>query len=226
MLLVDKDESQAQNLANALRSQYIDVRLVGPDGLPSTMAAFEKYDGVILSNVSSLKMTRQQMTLVRDYVRDQGGGLIMIGGEESFGLGGFYRTPIEEALPVTMEVKQKVEIPSLAVMLVIDRSGSMAMGMKDNDKINKLEVAKESAHLVVDLLDERNEVGVLSFDTEFVWHVPIQPAKNKQQIHREISAIKAGRRDGRLLRRCARATARSSTATRSSSTSSSSPTGR
>jgi uncharacterized membrane protein len=192
VLLVDKEEAQAQNLASALRSQYIDVRLVGPDGLPSTMAGFEKYDGLILSNVSSLKMSRQQMTLIRDYVRDQGGGLIMIGGEESFGLGGFYRTPVEEALPVTMDVKQKVEIPSLAVMLVIDRSGSMAMGMKDNDKVNKLEVAKESAHLVVDLLDERNEVGVLSFDTEFVWHVQLQPAKNKQQIHREISAIKAG----------------------------------
>ena len=42
----------------------------------------------------------------------------MLGGEESFGLGGYYRTPIEEALPVTMEVKQKVEIPSLAVVLV------------------------------------------------------------------------------------------------------------
>ena len=192
VLLVDKDESQAQNLANALRSQYIDVRLVGPEGLPSSMPGLEKYDGIILSNVSSLKMSRQQMTLVRDYVRDQGGGLVMIGGEESFGLGGFYRTPVEEALPVTMEVKQKVEIPSLAVMLVIDRSGSMAMGMKDNDKVNKLEVAKEASHLVVDLLDDRNEVGVLSFDTEFVWHVPIQSAKNKQQIHREISAIKAG----------------------------------
>jgi Mg-chelatase subunit ChlD len=113
-----------------------------------------------------------------------------------------------------MEVKQKVEIPSLAVMLVIDRSGSMAMGMKDNDKVNKLEVAKESAHLVVDLLDERNEVGVLSFDTEFVWHVPIQSAKNKQQIHREISAIKAG--GGRTATpRCARATGPCSTATRS-----------
>ena len=51
----------------------------------------------------------------------------MLGGEESFGLGGYYRTPIEEALPVTMEVKQKLEIPSLAVVLSIDRSGSMAM---------------------------------------------------------------------------------------------------
>jgi uncharacterized membrane protein len=192
VLLVDKEAAQAQNLVNALRSQYIDVKLVGPDGLPTAMAGLDKYDGVILSNVSSLRMTRQQMMLVRDYVRDQGGGLIMIGGEESFGVGGFYRTPIEEALPVTMDVKQKVEIPSLAVMLVIDRSGSMAMGMRDNDKINKLEVAKEAAHLVVDLLDERNEVGVLSFDTEFVWHVPLRPARDKQAIHREISAIKAG----------------------------------
>ena len=225
VLLVDKEEAQAQNLANALRSQYFDVKLVGPEGLPSTMAALEKYDGVILSNVSSLKMSRQQMTLVRDYVRDQGGGLIMIGGEESFGLGGFYRTPIEEALPVTMEVKQKVEIPSLAVMLVIDRSGSMAMGMKDNDKINKLEVAKESAHLVVDLLDERNEVGVLSFDTEFVWHVPIQPAKNKQRSTARSRRSRPAAAPT-ATRRCARGTGRSSTATRSSSTSSSCPTGR
>lgn len=192
VLLVDKDPSQAQNLASALRSQHIEVKLAGPEGLPTAMATLEKYDGLILSNVSSLKMTRNQMTLVRDYVRDQGGGLIVIGGDETFGLGGLYRTPVEEALPVTMEVKQKIEIPSLAVMLVIDRSGSMAMGMKDNDKVNKLEVAKEAAHLVVDLLDERNEVGILSFDTEFIWHVQLQPAKDKRTIHREVSAIKAG----------------------------------
>jgi uncharacterized membrane protein len=192
VLLVDKEPAQAVNLASALRSQHIDVRVVGPEGLPTTMTALEKFDGLILSNVSSLKMSRGQMTLIRDYVRDQGGGLVMVGGEESFGLGGFYRTPVEEALPVTMEVKQKIEIPSLAVMLVVDRSGSMAMGMKDNDKINKLEVAKEAAHLVVDLLDERNEVGVLSFDTEFVWHVQPRPARDKAAIHREIAGIKAG----------------------------------
>lgn len=192
VLLVDRDPAQAVNLAAALRSQHIDVTVVGPERLPTSLAALNRYDGLILSNVSSLRMSKDQMVLIRDWVRDQGGGLVMVGGEESFGLGGLYRTPLEEALPVTMEVKQKLEIPSLAVMLVIDRSGSMAMGMKDNDKVNKLEVAKEAAHLVADLLDERNEIGVLSFDTEFVWHVPLQPARDKRAIHREISAIRAG----------------------------------
>jgi len=114
----------------------------------------------------------------------------MLGGEESFGLGGYYRTPIEEALPVTMEVKQKIEIPSLAVVLSIDRSGSMAM--TTDEKVTKLDIAKEAAHLVVDLLDERNEVGVMSWDTEFIWDAPLKPARDKQGIHNAISTIKAG----------------------------------
>jgi len=130
------------------------------------------------------------MENIRDYVREQGGGLVMLGGEESFGLGGYYRTPIEEALPVTMEVKQKIEIPSLAVVLSIDRSGSMAM--TTDEKVTKLDIAKEAAHLVVDLLDERNEVGVMSWDTEFIWDAPLKPARDKQGIHQAISTIKAG----------------------------------
>ncbi len=191
VLLAEKSRDQAQALAAALRSQHIDVTVVEPERIPKDMAGLEKYDGLILSNVSSLKLSKQQMGNIRDYVRDDGGGLIMIGGEESFGLGGYYRTPVEEALPVTMEVKQKLEIPSLAVVLTIDRSGSMAMSTGD-EKVTKLDIAKEASHLVVDLLDERNEVGVMSFDTEFVWDSPLRPARDKQAIHRSIATIKAG----------------------------------
>src|SRR4030065_235309 len=122
-----KDKSTPQPRPAALRAQHVDVELVEAERIPKDAAALQKYDGVILSNVSSLKMTKKQMEGIRDYVREQGGGLILLGGGESFGLGGSYRTPIEEALPVTMEVKQKVEIPSLAVVLSIDRSGSIAM---------------------------------------------------------------------------------------------------
>ena len=190
VLVADKDRSHAQSLAAALRSQNIEVTVVEPAGIPKDVAGLQKYDGVVLSNVSSLKLTRPQMTQIRDYVRDYGGGLMMLGGEESFGLGGYYRTPIEEALPVTMEVKQKVEIPSLAVVLSIDRSGSMAMST--DEKVTKLDLAKEAAHLVVDLLDERNEVGVMSWDTEFIWDATVRSAKDKAAIHHAIATIKAG----------------------------------
>lgn len=190
VLLAEKDRAQAQALAAALRSQHVDVTVVEPEKIPKDMAGLQRYDGLILSNVSSLKMTKKQMENIRDYVREQGGGLMMLGGEESFGLGGYYRTPIEEALPVTMEVKQKIEIPSLAVVLSIDRSGSMAM--TTDEKVTKLDIAKEAAHLVVDLLDERNEVGIMSWDTEFLWDWPVRPARDKQGIHHAISTIKAG----------------------------------
>ncbi len=191
VLLAEKDRSHARSLAAALRSQNIEVTVVDPGGIPKDMAGLQKYDGVVLSNVSSLKLTRAQMGNIRDYVRDQGGGLMMVGGEESFGLGGYYRTPIEEALPVTMEVKQKVEIPSLAVVLSIDRSGSMAMSTGD-ERVTKLDLAKEAGHLVVDLLDERNEVGVQSWDTEFIWDVTIRTARDKTAIHHAIATVKAG----------------------------------
>jgi Ca-activated chloride channel family protein len=190
VLLAEKDRTHAQSLVAALRSQNIDVTVVEAAGIPKDVAGLQKYDGIVLSNVSSLKMTRAQMAQIRDYVRDHGGGLIMIGGEESFGVGGYYRTPVEEALPVTMEVRQKVEIPSLAVVLSIDRSGSMAMST--DEKITKLDLAKEASHLVVDLLDDRNEVGVQSWDTEFLWDVSVRPARDKGAIHHAIATIKAG----------------------------------
>jgi uncharacterized membrane protein len=190
VLLADKDREQGASLAGALRSQHIDVTVVEPDRIPQDLGGLQRFDGVILANVSSLKLTKPQMAHLRDYVRDYGGGLIMVGGEESFGLGGYYRTPIEEALPVTMEVRQKLEVPSLAVVLAMDRSGSMAMST--DEKVTKLDLAKEAAHLLVDLFDDRNEVGVMSWDTEFIWDAAVGSAKNKTPIHRAIASIRAG----------------------------------
>lgn len=190
VLYVEKNRDQGANLLNALRAQNLQVEMVGPEGLPGTMQGLTPYDSVILSNISALRVTKPQMELLRSYVRDQGGGLIMLGGEDSFGVGGYYHTPVEEALPVTMEARQKVEIPSLAVVLVIDRSGSMETSI--DSRFSKMDLAKEAAQLVVELLDERNEVGVLSFDTAFTWVVPMGPAKNKDRILKEIATIKAG----------------------------------
>jgi len=64
--------------------------------------------------------------------------------------------------------------------------------MATDEKVTKLDLAKEAAHLVVDLLDERNEVGVMSWDTEFIWDAPVRSAKDRQAIHHAVATIKAG----------------------------------
>jgi Mg-chelatase subunit ChlD len=190
VLYVEKDRDQGANLLNALRTQNLQAEMVGPEGLPTTMEGLNQYDSIILSNISALRVTKPQMELLRNYVRDHGGGLIMLGGDESFGVGGYYHTPVEEALPVTMEARQKVEIPSLAAVLVLDRSGSMETSV--DSRFAKVDLAKEAAQLVVELLDERNEVGVIAFDTAWSWVVPMGPAKDKDRILKEIATIKAG----------------------------------
>jgi Ca-activated chloride channel family protein len=193
VLLADKDKGNAASLAAALRAQQLDVTLVEPSGIPRDMASLQKYDGIILSNVSAIQLDRQRMGLIRDYVRDQGGGLIMVGGDQSFGLGGYYQTPIEEALPVSMEVKQRVDVPNLSIVLSIDRSDSMTTRVNSNSRISYLDLAKEAAHVVVDLLDDNSEVGVMSWDTEWQWEVPIRQASNKAAIHQGIASIVSGK---------------------------------
>src|SRR5436309_16073981 len=66
------------------------------------------------------------------------------------------------------------------------------MAMTTDDKATKLDIAKEASHLVVDLLDDRNEVGVMSWDTEFIWDVAMRSARDKSAIHHAIATIKAG----------------------------------
>lgn len=193
VLVADKDRTHAAALAAALRAQQLDVTVVEPAGIPRDMAGLQKYDGIVLSNVSAIELERPRMLLIRDYVRDHGGGLIMVGGDQSFGLGGYYQTPIEEALPVTMEVKQRVDVPNLSIVLSIDKSDSMTTRINANSRINFLDLAKEAAHVVVDLLDDNSEVGVMSWDTEWQWDVPIRQATNKSAIHQGIASIASGK---------------------------------
>lgn len=190
VLIADRDRGHAQSLAAALRAQQLEVSLVDPSRIPNDIAALKKYDGIILSNVSAINLNRGQMVNIRDYVRDHGGGLIMVGGDQSFGLGGYYQTPIEEALPVSMEVKQRVDVPNLSIVLSIDRSDSMTTIAAG--KVTYLDLAKEAAHLVIDLIDENSEVGIMSWDHEWKWEMTLRQAKNKEQLHNAIASIVSG----------------------------------
>ncbi len=189
VLAVEKDLSQGEPFVRALETQGIEVRMVPPEMVPSRLEALLPYDALILSNVAASKLTEAGMAMIRSYVRDYGGGLLMLGGEESFGLGGYHNTPVEEALPVTMEVRRKLEIPPLAMVFALDRSGSME---HQAGRLPKIELAKQAAALVIKLLEPKNQVGVVAFDSSSTWVVPLGPVTDKDRIIGEISSLKAG----------------------------------
>lgn len=176
-------------LADALKAQGLAVRRTAPVQLPASPVAYQGIAAVVLDDVPAFHLNPQQMTALRDYVRVGGGGLVAVGGSQSFGIGGYAGTPLEETLPVTMDVRHRLAIPSVAIVLVLDASGSMSsFGVE----LAKVEVAKEIAQSVIDLLDERDLVGVLAFDQVPHWLVKPTPASEHARILDAVSRIKAG----------------------------------
>src|SRR5262249_6553469 len=164
----------------ALRTQELDVTVAGPGQLPASLAEFQSFDCVILSNVGAEQISPDQMKMIASNVRDLGAGLIMVGGEHSFGPGAYRGTPIEEVLPVDMEVKKRKAIPTGAVAMVLHTC--------EFDDGNRW--ARETAAQVVDALGERDKVGVLLYDGQGNrWGLPLQQASNKDRIKGEIYAL-------------------------------------
>lgn len=157
--------------------------------LPGSLAAFQTYDLVILDNVPADSMTRDQMKMIRSYVHDLGGGFVMIGGDKSFGVGGYYKTPVEEVLPVSLDIRNKKHLPGLALVLVIDKSGSMNELQAGRSKI---EVAVEAASSAVEALSERDWVGVVAFDQQAHEVVKLTHVEDKNAIREALGGIGAG----------------------------------
>jgi uncharacterized membrane protein/uncharacterized protein YegL len=183
ILLVDIEPDQTDSLRWALDEQSIDVEVRPPEGIPTTLAELQGYECLVLSNVPATAMSMRQMDLIRVYVQDLGGGLIMLGGDQSFGLGGYYRTQIEEILPVRSNFEKEREKPSLAMMLVIDKSGSMGG--------QKIELAKDAARAAVELLGPRDSIGVIAFDGGSYTVSELRAAADQGAILDAISTIEA-----------------------------------
>ncbi|RMH40268.1 MAG: VWA domain-containing protein [Deltaproteobacteria bacterium] len=181
---VQRDRSQASYLARALDQEHIDVEVRGPRGIPSRAKDLERFDLVIISDVPAHFMGLAQMQAIESYVRDLGGGLIMAGGEDSFGSGGYQGTRIEKIMPVRFDSERIREQPNVAIALVIDRSGSMSGA--------KIEAAKESARATAEVLSPRDLIAVVAFDNQPTTIVRLQRASNRMRISTDIARLQAG----------------------------------
>lgn len=184
VLLVEREERQARHLEEALQAAEIHVEIRPPQGAPSDMNDLLNYDVLVLSDVGADSLTPSQMSMIKQYVREMGGGLVMIGGEQSFGLGGYYKTPVEEALPVKMPIRKNVEKPNLALILAIDKSGSMTG--------NKIELAKEAAIASAEVLKANDQFGVVAFDSLAQWICELTSASEFDSIAHQVARLEAG----------------------------------
>lgn len=188
VLLIAGDESRARPLAQALRAQEIAVEVRGPGGAPEAMEDLQTADLLLITDVPVLSLTGAQMELYRTWVRDFGGGFAMLGGERSFSAGGFFKTPIEQLLPVRMEHDDRLDTPTVALLVALDRSGSMATETQGQTKMS---LADQGAALALAVLGPRDYFGVLAVDTRAHVAVPLARVENREAVQAKIMSITA-----------------------------------
>src|SRR5438309_10825237 len=121
------------------------------------------------------------MALLQASVRDLGTGLVVIGGSDSYGPGGYAGTALETTLPVQIQLPQDMQKPPVAVMLVLE---STETGQGD-------QILRGAAESVIDQLTPRDLVGVTN-GTMGAVVVPLAPLTDKAAVKKKIEAMALG----------------------------------
>lgn len=188
VLVVSSQAAGQRFLARSLQAQGYTVVESTPQASTLTMEELSAYELVVLENVPAFQLTHAKMENIATYVRDLGGGLFVIGGTQSYGAGGYFRTPLERVLPVDMRPPARLEMPHVALLFVIDKSGSMGGG-PDGD--TKLDLAKAAAVAASDIMNPTDQIGILSFDAGWHWTVPFRPVGKGEWMHDILSKLRA-----------------------------------
>ncbi len=146
---------------------------------------------VILNNVAAWDLPEPFLAALPFYVTEQGGGLLVVGGEHSFGSGGYFGSPITELLPVSMELRQEHRTRAIAMAIALDRSGSMSMGVPSGPAgLTKMDLANDGAAKAVELLGPKDRVAVLAVDSEPHVIVPLMEVeRNRATVTNSIRRI-------------------------------------
>ena len=188
MLYVESSAPSAKYLQNALSQAGFDVTVQPPTAVPATVEDLDPWDVVILSDVGRASIPDASMAALVTWVEQEGGGLLVSGGELVFGeskpgaADGYRRTELERLLPVSFERKDQ---PDVGLVIVLDKSWSM------NGRV--MELCKAAAQAAVDALTDRQTLGVLTFDDRYTWDVtPRNVGEHREEIKKAIANVQPG----------------------------------
>ena len=148
---------------------------------------------VILNNVPAWEVPVDFLASLNFFVSAQGGGLLMAGGKKSFGAGGYFRSSIDALLPVSMELKKDQKKLAAAMVIVMDRSGSMAAPIGGG---TKMDLANEGAARSIELLGSQDMAGVFAVDSEAHEVVPLQQIGSDSNRESMLGKVRRVRSEG------------------------------
>ena len=168
---------QDDPVAKALAALDFTVEIVSdPTKLKPGLLAGAR--AVILNNIPAHEVPSAFMKSLDFFVREQGGGLLMAGGEHSFGSGGYFQSPVDALLPVSMELKSEHRKLAVALAIAMDRSGSMSVGVGGGK--TKMDLANSGAANAIDLLGPMDQVTVFAIDSEATKTIPLTRVENRK----------------------------------------------
>jgi uncharacterized membrane protein len=180
ILLVTEETATARRFGALLRAADYETIITSPEDLSAQISELEPYDGMVLLNVPAGAFELEQMIAIQEFVRSLGRGLLVTAGRQSFGLGRYEGTPLEDLLPVTLEPPPREERPPVALLLLIDHSGSM---VEDRGSLaTRLTMAKEAAIRATDILGPDDLIGIMMFDNRFEWVVPFRQVNDGAEL--------------------------------------------
>ena len=198
VLVLEDEPRLADGLVQLLENEGLQVERQPSAALPPSASALTSFDGAVLVNTPATSLSLDQQRTLQSFVQDFGRGLLVVGGTRSFSPGGYQGTPLDDLMPVSAEPPIEPQQGSLALFLVIDRSGSMDMltgGGSTSGGASKMAMAREAAIEAAGLLQPRDTLGVISFDSAFQWVVPptrLDSPEAVKRVQASIATIKPG----------------------------------
>lgn len=178
-------------LPGAVRAQGFPVDVVAPEASPAELLGLERYDLVVMHNVAADRMGEPARAALIDYVTELGGGLVVVGGPEALGPGAWLGTPLADILPVHLDLPDAVVAPGMAVIFVIDNSGSMGAEVFGSGRTQQ-QIANEAAALAIASLDRRDLVGVITFNSRTDEPIRVAPNADARAAGDRVRRISPG----------------------------------
>jgi Mg-chelatase subunit ChlD len=188
-ILLVNASGRPDNFSRALAAGKLRVQTIAASALPQNPADLLAFRAVVLEDVPAGAAGPQALGALARWVDDLGGGLLVTGGQASFGVGGYFKSVLDPYLPVSMEVKTEHRKLSLAMAVVLDRSGSMAAPAGDGR--TKMDLANLGTCAAIQTLGPFDEVGVIAVDSAAHVISPLTSAAEKDRICDQVRQIQS-----------------------------------